>query len=117
MPKLFTKKVFVDRPEKKDTIKNRKLLNKYFYAFLISLILLAILGYAVFRAGLFVNSVSTRWEEIRFAYEKPSIVKVIRQDYQSQQKKVDQSFLVPQKSSEQQLVDDVVKKLQAKNLE
>ena len=113
MSNVFTKKVFVDRPEAQ---KEKVSLKRYLGGFLLGFILLIILGFAAFKIGDFFNSLSKNWQEIKFAYEKPSIVQTVRTNYESQQKKMEQSFLKTQKSSEDQLIDAVVQKLKSDDL-
>lgn len=61
----------------------------------------------------FLKKVSSNWKEIQFAYQKPALVKSIREDYETKQEKLDQSFLKREKSPDEKLVDEVVKRLQA----
>ena len=113
-PKLFHKTVLVDRPEKE---KAPSFMKKHLKRIIAVIILLAIFTYMFLQVGFFINTVATNWTEIEFAMEKPAIVKIVRQDYQTKQSKMEQSFLKPEKSSEEQLVNAVVEKLQSKNLE
>lgn len=61
----------------------------------------------------FFSKVSASWDEIKFAYQKPALVRTIREDYEDKQEKLDQSFLKREKSSEDKLVDEVVRRLEA----
>jgi hypothetical protein len=111
MPKFF-KKTTIAKVPTEDSGEKRSI-KSYFFGFLFATSLLILAGIVVFKLGGFVNTINKNWQEIKFAYEKPSIVKSIRQNYQEQEKKLDQSFLKTQKSSEDQLIDEVVKKLQS----
>lgn len=108
MPKLFKKIV---RVPAEDGVEKRSM-KSYLFGLLFAVSLLILVGFVVFKLGGFVNTINSNWQEIKFAYEKPSIVKTIREDYQAKEKKLDQSFLNSD-SSEEKLVDEVVKKLQA----
>lgn len=109
MATLFQKKVYVDKPE---TTKDKATFGRYVRGFVLGLILVIILGFVAFKVGDFLNTVGRSWKELEFAYRKPTIVQAVRKDYEAQQHKMEQSFLQgDQKSSEDQLIDEVVKKL------
>ena len=55
------------------------------------------------------------FEEVKFALKKPNIVKMVREDYEKKQKELEQSYTRKDKTSEQKLIEEVVKKLQKTN--
>lgn len=71
--------------------------------------ILVLLGWVALSVG---EQISSKWDVLVFAYQKPAIVEVIRKDYDAKQVKLEQSFLIKDKSSEDKLIDAVVKKLQ-----
>lgn len=109
MSKLFYKTVPAE--PKKDTVPLAwsKIVRKSLIAIfgVIVILLLVIQGKG------FYDKVSASWDEIKFAYEKPSLVRTVREDYENKQEKLEQSFLQTEKSSEEKLVDEVVKRLEA----
>jgi CDP-diglyceride synthetase len=111
MPRLFTKTKIVK--ETPDGTEPKKSIKGYIFGIIIAIVALLAIGYLALQAGGFVNNINRNWQEIKFAYEKPSIVKVVRQNYQAQESKLDQSFMTTQKSSQDQLIDEVVKKLKS----
>lgn len=54
------------------------------------------------------------FEEVKFALKKPSIVKMVREDYEKKQKELEQSYTRKGETPEQKLIEQVVKKLQKK---
>lgn len=79
-------------------------------------IVVTTLGVIVFLVGWQLFSafkyVATSWPEIQFALEKPALVKSIREDYRSQQKSFEESFLKNNKiNNEDAIVDKVLKKI------
>lgn len=109
MSKQFIKKVYIEKTKEPKVNRLGFLKKKYFIFFLLIITPLLILSYLVL-------SLKPFWSEIQFAIQKPSIVKHVREDYQNQQQKVDQSFLKSSKSSEQALIDEVVSKLKSDTL-
>lgn len=110
----FYKKVVTE--PKSTELKASKSIRGYFMGFLVVIILLLSIGYFVFKGGSFINTVNSCWAEIKFAYEKPNIVKGIREEYTAEQNKMDKKFMKKDQSSEEKLIDEVVKKLQADDL-
>ena len=82
----------------------------------LSVSLLFFLVVILYQVFLFGNKVVSRWNEISFAFSKPAIVEVVRKDYSAKQAKLEQSFLIKDKSAEEKLVESVVKKLQEDSL-
>lgn len=78
---------------------------------LVFVVVFAILTYGAIQCWGAYKQVSRNWAEIKFAYEKPEFVKTVREDYESKTKKLDATYLHKDKSSEEQLVDEVVKRL------
>jgi len=83
---------------------------------LIAIILLVLIGGLGWQILMFGKQVASRWEEIKFAFNKPNIVSVIREDYNAKQTKLDQSFLIKDKSAEDKLVEEVLSKLKEQSL-
>lgn len=73
--------------------------------------ILLIIG-AFIQGAILLDRVTKSWDEIVFAYSKPNVVKTLRLDYLNKQRALDQSFSVKEKTSEQKLIDEVVKQLQ-----
>lgn len=82
-----------------------------FFSFLI-LVLFIFASYTGFMLFSVYQQIRANWQEIVFAYEKPSIVKVIRQDYQIKMSQVDSSYSVKSQTPEQKLLNAVSDKLQ-----
>jgi ABC-type multidrug transport system permease subunit len=79
-----------------------------FAKIILSLILLAIVAYTAFQVFFFGVKFYNNWNEIKFAYDKPAIVKVMRVKYQEQQAKLDQSFVAPVTNDKtQKLLEDI----------
>ena len=70
-----------------------------------------LIGIGVFYAKGLYERISSRWEEITFAYEKPQMVKVIRVDYEKKQAALEESFLTTDKSGEEKLLEAVAEQL------
>uniref|UniRef100_A0A6M3IFT6 Uncharacterized protein n=1 Tax=viral metagenome TaxID=1070528 RepID=A0A6M3IFT6_9ZZZZ len=104
MNKLFYKKVLVE-PKKKDRAKIN------FKKIIVTIIILLLAGLFTLKVVSFVNQVSSRWDQIVFAYNKPAIVSAIKKDYDIKQAKLEQSFLIKDKSAEDKLIEEVVSKL------
>lgn len=79
---------------------------------LLFLVVLGVLAYGGLKAKGAIDSVSSNWSEIQFAMEKPELVKAMREDYRSKQAKLDKEFTTSEKTSEEKLVDEVVKRLE-----
>jgi hypothetical protein len=81
-----------------------------------AILALAILILLVWVALSVGEQISSKWNALVFAYQKPAIVEVIRKDYDAKQSKLEQSYTNPDKSSEDKLVEAVIKKLQEESL-
>lgn len=108
-PRLFFKTVEKSEDEKDSSPFSGKKLTLYSLALILAIL---IVGYFGLQLKNTYSRVSQNWNEIKFAYEKPSLVRAVRTDYEEKQNKLDQSFLQKDKTSEEKLVDEVVKKLQ-----
>jgi hypothetical protein len=69
------------------------------------------LAFILLQVFTLINNISGRWEEIKFAYEKPAIVKSIKKDYDTKQSKLDQSYVQPNKNPDQKIIDEVIAKI------
>jgi len=107
MANLFYKKVPAEPKDGESKFSIKKVLS----IFIISALIFFTLGIIVFQTRSFSNKLLASWDEIKFAYNKPALVKTVRQDYEEKQNKLDQSFLNP-KSTEDKIVDEVVKRLE-----
>jgi hypothetical protein len=81
-------------------------------AILIGLFIGAVGFYAFCKCNAIYTQIKTNWSEIKFAYEKPEIVKAIRESYQKKQAALDASFKEEKKTAEQQLLEAVAAKVQ-----
>lgn len=108
--KMFYKTVVKDAP--KVSVRRISLL-KVTILVLVALII----GTAVVQTIGLGSTIVSRWDAIKFAYEKPEIVQTVKKDYETKQQKLDQSFLnKTDKSEEEQLIDKVVEKLKSDDL-
>lgn len=80
-------------------------------AFLTFFIILIVL-YGALQAKQVFDRIHANWQELRFAYEKPEFVRVVREDYEKKQSDLDQSFKQREKTAEQKLLDAVADKVQ-----
>lgn len=85
---------------------------KWLLFILVFVMVIGTLTYAGFKVKGVTDSISRNWDEIRFAMEKPELVKTLREDYQNKQAKLDKDFMTKEKTSEEKLVDEVVKRLE-----
>lgn len=109
MAKLFYKTAPAEsKKEEGKPFSYRKLLRMIVLLAVVSLAL----GLVIVQGKGFYTKVSESWEEIMFAWQKPHLVETLRKDYETKQQKLEQSFLIREKSSEDKLVDEVVKRLQ-----
>lgn len=109
MPKVFTRNISVLDPAHESTAFKWRSAKLLLTVFLVGC-LLAVLSQAIFLG----KNVFNRWDEIRFAYEKPAVVKTVRTSYETKQSKLDQSFANPSsdKSGNQEIIDAIVKGVQ-----
>ena len=105
----FYKKIVTE--PKKDAGEKRPF-SSYVRGIFLFVFFCSILLVAFYNIGTFVNSVISKWDEIKFAYEEHEIVSQVRDDYIKEQSELKSSFLRTEKSSEEQLIDAVVEKLQ-----
>lgn len=109
MPKSFYKVV-----EKEPTDKTH---SNHLGKWLIAIFLILLFGgFTVFQTIKVTSRIKENWNEIKFAYEKPNLVKNIRTQYETKNTKLESSLMKSEKSSEDQLVEAVVKKLDTENL-
>lgn len=112
MKKLFYKTVLEDPKKLKEEIPHVSFRTTIHWM-TIGIIAIVIVGVLLVQGKGFYDKISSSWDEVKFAYQKPSVVRTVREDYQGKQAELEQSFLKKEKSSEDKLVDDVVKRLEA----
>ena len=78
---------------------------KFFFFFVI-------VGYILTQIFGFTQVMVKNWDEFKFVYNKPNLVKTIRQDYEKKQSDFDKVFLQKDKSSQDKLLEEVLKQLQ-----
>ena len=81
-------------------------------AVLMGLFVGAVLVYGFFKVRTIYTQITRNWNEIKFAYEKPELVRAIRANYQKKQAALDASFMEEKKTAEQQLIEAVAEKVQ-----
>ena len=86
---------------------------KLVVSFTVLVIVTGALTFALLTANSSISRVRANWEEIKFAYDKPALVKVVRQDYETKQQSLDDSFLTREKDPKDELIEAVVSKVQA----
>ena len=109
MAKLFYKTLPAEPKKEETPLAWGKVVRKALIAIFGVIVILVL----VMQGKDFYDKVSASWDEIKFAYEKPALVRTVREDYENKQEKLEQSFLQTEKSSEEKLVDEVVKRLEA----
>lgn len=72
---------------------------------------LAILTFAGFQVKGFYDRIVTNWAEIKFASEKPHLVREMRENYEQKQKELDESFTKQEKTVEQKLIEELTLQL------
>ena len=107
--RFFTRKKTNEASEPKNPIINFKKL------LLWGLLWLVVIGFltALVWKGIAINQrVIRSWEEIKFAFYKPELVKVLREGYTSKQQALDKAFMQKHETAEQKLIQEVVDQLQ-----
>ncbi len=108
MPKMFTKNIEVLNPEHASVNFKWKISKT-----ILILFVLICIGAVALQAFSFGTGLVKKWDAIKFAYDKPAIVGAVKKDYESKQSKLDQSYVQPSaQSSEEKLIDEVVKRIQ-----
>lgn len=103
---------FIDNKNKAETGNGKSFpLVKWLSFTLLFVLIVGILGYGGLKAKGAIDSVSNNWSEIQFAMEKPELVKALREDYKTKQAKLDKEFTQKEKTSDEVLIDEVVKRL------
>lgn len=54
------------------------------------------------------NRVSSRWQEIQFAYNKTEVVRTVRIDYENKISEIEKSYKEQELTPEQKLIEEVV---------
>lgn len=78
---------------------------------LVFVLVIGVLGYGGLKVKGALDSVSHNWQEIQFAMQKPNVVKAVREDYQTKSAKLDKEYTQKEKTSDEVLIDEVVKRL------
>lgn len=104
--KMFIKKVMVEPKKPSVPVNYKKIIISVIFILLVAIVLIVISSFG--------KKVADRWDAIQFAYEKPAIIQAIRKDYIIKQTKLDQSYVASQ-SAEEQLINEVVQKIQAQS--
>ena len=99
-------KVITEQPKEKVVKKSIK--GKLVWGLVSMLIII----YFVFQGIGIVNKVLKTKDEISFAYNKPALVRVLREQYEQKQQELDKSFTIKEKSSQDKLLDAVTDQLQ-----
>lgn len=89
---------------------------KIFWTSIIVLVIVFVVIYFALKLFGMGQRISERWEEIRFAYEKPMLVRSIRTDYEQREKDLDASFLKRQQTAQEKLLEEVANKLKSSSL-
>lgn len=82
---------------------------------LVVFVLVVVLSIFVLQVVIESRKFYKHWNEIKFAYEHPEIVKSVRTDYETKQQELNQAFLRREKTSEEKLIDEVVSRLEKTN--
>lgn len=85
---------------------------KIFLGLSLALVVVVIIGYGFFQCKSFYEKVSTNWNEIRFAYDKPQLVQTMRLEYERRQADLEADFTKREKSSQDKLIDELVGQIQ-----
>jgi len=54
------------------------------------------------------NRVSSRWQEIQFAYNKTEVVRTVRIDYENKISEIEKSYKEQELTPEQKLIEEIV---------
>jgi hypothetical protein len=90
MSKRFFIKKHNEEPEKINTPINWKRIVRNTLVAVVSILIIVYVG---FQLKNFCTRVSGAWNEIKFAYEKPSLVRAIRQTYETKQQALDAEMM------------------------
>ena len=63
------------------------------------------------------QKVTQNWEELRFAYNKPALVKIVREEYIKKQKELDQTFTQLRATEQDKLIQELTKQLKDQSKE
>lgn len=81
---------------------------------LLWVIALVALSYLSFKTFVLVKKVHDRWSEIVFAYEKPNLVKSVKEDYDAQVEKAEQN--IEKRAQTEKLIQEAANKLRSEGL-
>lgn len=116
MGKKFNVKKAENKNSNSNEIKKPKKWKRNIFISILFLIIIIIIAYFGFKFFSFVGRVSSNWREIEFAYEKPTLIRSIREDYQKKQNELDNSFLKKQQTAQEKLLEEVANKLKTDSL-
>lgn len=83
-------------------------MGKFLKKITLIIVSLALIAHTTFSVFVIAKQTSTNWQEIWFAYNKPNVVKMVREDYQRKQANLDQELL--NKDSMNKQIGEAVKK-------
>lgn len=98
-------KVIKEQPEKKENKPNIK------HKLVWGLVAMLIIIYFIFNSVVLINKIIKARDEVSFAYNKPELVKVLRESYETKQRELDKSFTVKEKSANDKLIEAVTDQL------
>ena len=85
--------------------------SKWVLWLLVGIILISIAGYSFFSVKAFANKIVGNWEEIKFAFDKPNIVKAARIEYASKSAELEEGLLNKEPTPQDKLIEEVVDQL------
>lgn len=77
-------------------------------AFIVAIAILIFFGLQV---NGFFQRVRANWDEIAFAYQKPNVVKAVRENYYKKLNNIEQEITSPQPTAEEELLREVIEQL------
>ena len=103
-PQKFTRK-----KDQSESLKRRTTFNigRLLSLSLALVVILGILTFFTFQVKGFYDN----FEEVKFALQKPNIIKMVREDYEKKQKELEQSYTRKEQTVEQRLIEQLTKEL------
>ena len=80
---------------------------------LLLVIFLTGIGYISLSVVKFTNKVVNYYDEIKFAFDKPELVKTLREEYASKSAELEEELLNKEPSAEDKLLDEVTNQLKS----
>jgi hypothetical protein len=84
---------------------------RIFLGFTLALVVMFIIGYGVVQCKGYIERIQANLPEIRFAIDKPNLVKAMRVQYEVRQQRLEAEFTQSEKSSQDKLIEEVVGRL------